>query len=357
MSLVVAIAALALVEGLCRLALGPDPMTSQSAIFAIDDEVGFRIAPNLNFDGFTTTSLGTRGAEPDFSKKERILVLGDSITIGADVRDEETFCHLLEKRLGAGAQVINAGCAGYCCIEEFSALRRLVPQVRPTRVLIIYYTGNDVGDAGRIERPYLVLAGRLVARTKYEETPPSMRMLNNLAAAFWSFGIPRAARRLKGAEPALVVNEKQGNFGMDNLEVKQLIELDNYELATAEGRNKVAIGWRRTSEVFKEIRDYCNEQKLPLTVAIMPLATVFDPGLRSRLSLLWKVPGRSIDAERPSRKVDELLRRLGIDTLDLTPAFRESPHQSKLHLPLDLHLSPLGHALVADVLARRVEVK
>jgi lysophospholipase L1-like esterase len=355
MSIVAAAALLAVTEGVCRLALGPEPMTSQSAIFELDDAAGFRVAGGLRLGGFSTTRLGTRGPEPDFTIRERILVLGDSMTIAVAIPEGRTFCDLLQQKLGADSQVYNAGCPGYGPAEELSALRRLAPATRPTRVLTAFFCGNDFMEAGRNGKAYYVLGGRLATVPKYDEAGRFGRWIMNLKARLWSLGIARAARRIGGTEYLDDPNRPEGGFfGMDNQAVKVLIDLEQYEQAGERGQRDVADGWARMPGYYSAMRDECTKIGASFTAIVLPLDTAFDPGLRMRLAKRWGVAPRAIDAERPSRKIVSLLKSLGIDTLDLTPEFRDSPEKEKLHLPGDLHLSEAGHALAAEGIHRHL---
>ena len=339
----------------CRLALGPEPFSDKSPIYAADEKVGFKVAPNLRFEGFTTNSLGTRGAEPDPAAAERILVLGDSMALGAEVRDGETLCALLEGALGPTCQVFDSGCPGYGPREELAALERLAPALRPTRVVVCFFAGNDFLDAGQDGPTYRVVAGRLVSEKKYQETGAVTRAFKNALASAWSLGLVRAVRRIsEKPQPSAAEHHDIGPSGMDSGQIRSILELDDYTQAFSRGEPLIAKGWQRMPEHFTKIREECARIGAKLTVALLPLPIAFDPGLRERLAKRWKVGPRSIDAERPQRKMLELLRSLGIDALDLAPPLKDDGGGGKLHLPGDLHYSTAGHRAVAGALARHL---
>jgi GDSL-like lipase/acylhydrolase family protein len=353
--LAIAASMVAIAEVACRIALGPEPFGDQSPIYASDPGCGFKVAANLRFDGFTTNRLGTRGAEPDAEARERILVLGDSMTLGAEVRDGETFCALLEEKLGKGCRVYNAGCPGYGPAEELAALRRLAPELRPTRVVVAFFDGNDFLDAGREDAFYRVIAGRLVTAKKYESTGAFQRLFDDALASTWSWGLVRAVRRLSSQhQENQPTHLDAGPVGMDAPQIRALTTLEDYSTAAAIGAPLVADGWRRLPELFRQIRDECASQGARLMVVNFPLPLVFDQGLRERIAGRWKIPVARIDAARPSRKVGIVLADLGIEAMDLGPYLRRDPAGAKLHLPSDLHYSPEGHRAVADALAQRL---
>jgi lysophospholipase L1-like esterase len=78
-------------------------------------------------------SLGLRGPEveiPKPARSRRVVCLGDSITFGYGVGDEDTYPHLLGRALaGGGIDVVNAGVTGYTSGQVLKLARRLLPRV------------------------------------------------------------------------------------------------------------------------------------------------------------------------------------------------------------------------------------
>jgi hypothetical protein len=97
-------------------------------------------------------SLGLRGPElaakaPD---EGRILFLGDSLTYGQGVADDETVAAALERELAARAphrrwSVVNAGCRAYGTSSEVGLLAELGARIQPDVVLLGWYW-NDVSE-------------------------------------------------------------------------------------------------------------------------------------------------------------------------------------------------------------------
>jgi lysophospholipase L1-like esterase len=89
-------------------------------------------------------NLGLRGRDIDLADhRRRILTLGDSLTFGSGVRDDETFSAVLERELGPEqVQVMNAGVPGYGLFQEAALLRRLGPLLRPEVVIVTIPTGD-----------------------------------------------------------------------------------------------------------------------------------------------------------------------------------------------------------------------
>lgn len=129
-------------------------------------EKGVRLFPNTNAEIINHTlsrqdvrirvnSYGLRGA-PLADKQSgefRILNLGDSITLGDYVNEEETIPYLLEDKLnrmnlavGKQASLLNAGLPGASTADEYQHYLELDSAVKPDLVLIAMYL-NDAQES------------------------------------------------------------------------------------------------------------------------------------------------------------------------------------------------------------------
>jgi hypothetical protein len=95
--------------------------------------------------------LGLRGSALPAAKGEelRVLALGDSLTYGQGVGDDETLPHYLERALVEGDRrrrswrVINGGLRGYATGQELALLRELGERIEPDAVVLFWYW-NDL---------------------------------------------------------------------------------------------------------------------------------------------------------------------------------------------------------------------
>lgn len=111
---------------------------------------------NKDYDNFKTNSAGFRDYE--FSEKkerniQRILIFGDSITVGTDSIEyqEDLFSKQLEnllakdKTLKYKYEVYNMGVDGYNTVQEAENLRVHVDKYKPD-IVIVTYCLNDIDD-------------------------------------------------------------------------------------------------------------------------------------------------------------------------------------------------------------------
>src|SRR5262245_54032602 len=127
-------------------------------LYQFDPEIGYVQLPNqkgwIDDALVTVNSLGCRGEEVRVPKPvdcRRILVMGDSVTLGLGVEDDQCYCVRLERSLqqrfpGRDVDVVNGAVSGYNTRREISLLARLAPRLEPSLVLIGFYM-NDVPDA------------------------------------------------------------------------------------------------------------------------------------------------------------------------------------------------------------------
>jgi hypothetical protein len=98
----------------------------------------------------------------DPAPRPRVLMLGDSITFGSGVRDEETFCALIAWRY----DVVNLGVEGYGTDQELLKLEREGLAYHPDVVVLNFTMANDIwnvrsriDDVTRLPKPYFTLEG------------------------------------------------------------------------------------------------------------------------------------------------------------------------------------------------------
>ena len=143
-------------ELLARLQYTPHKSSVQG-MYAYDTKKGFQLTANYRgtFEGkaFATNSFGYRNPEITVEKPlntKRILVLGDSISFGHGVEDDESYPRLLETALSTSlqetnVQVINTAAPMNFPLQEYYDLERSL-KLDPD-VIVLQLTLNDIIDA------------------------------------------------------------------------------------------------------------------------------------------------------------------------------------------------------------------
>jgi lysophospholipase L1-like esterase len=93
---------------------------------------------------YTTNSMGMRSREVD-SSINHILMVGDSVTFGLGVNNNETVSHYLEKEQSE-YQVLNLGVPGYGIGQYYLNLKRHIDKLNPKLIVLILYTTNDLDE-------------------------------------------------------------------------------------------------------------------------------------------------------------------------------------------------------------------
>lgn len=135
------------------LRLGPsgyeDAMREFSELAVVSDpRLGHRLRPNvdsqINGIRYRTSSLGTRGGEPE-EQLRTILVVGDSVTMGWGVAEEQTWPAQVRDGLGPDVEVINAAVVGWGLEQYEVRAEQLVAEIDPDVLIIGYYPNDPSG--------------------------------------------------------------------------------------------------------------------------------------------------------------------------------------------------------------------
>jgi lysophospholipase L1-like esterase len=265
----------------------------------------------------SVNSAGLRGAEVAAEKtRPRLLVLGDSITWGIELADDETIPVRLQARLaeaGHEVEVLNGGVSGYNTIQEARRLELLAPRLDPDHVVLLFCI-NDVDPLDGLPE-----------------------------------GIHRFARRDDAAEALQLVH---GARLQSRLQRKLMSRSHLYRLLhetlvqrpkpkTAGNRPDDDIVLDVVAAGLNRIAAVATKHGFEVTVVTVPVLKDLGPDY----------PHLRLHAD-----VLALARERGFDTLDLLPitieAVREEPRM--LSLPGDpLHPNAEGAALFAEAIAER----
>lgn len=321
----------------------------------------YRIEPNARFTyrGFlpgtfedfeNVVELNRLGFHDRFRPPERptpdtyrLMVLGDSYVAAFEVGIEETFHKRLERRLRArdplqrdGYQVLAFGRGNRAQEAQLEWLRRYGPEYRPDAVLLLFFCGNDI----------------------MENSPETFRAASDFVDLYLEKVVPRKVGLFKNL--MLVPGSRLNGFVAETLTdwyARNLHrfhdDLDAHDLQSTElGLYRTPLepewrrAWERTERLLDDIRQEADARDSRFAVASLagPQA-VGDVGLAT----LWRASGEGYDFERPLRWIDAWGSSRDVPVVQLGPALAEAG-RSEVFWRHDAHLTPTGHAVVADLL-------
>jgi len=262
----------------------------------------------------TVNSFGCRDREYQIPKPRgvvRIVGIGDSLTFGQGVEEEDTFLARLERDLtamGLRVEVINCGVFGYNVNEEARRFQEVAELLEPDIVLI----GYELGDP--LPNPPL----KKEAASATEES--------------------RAARSL-AQRHALIDLVKESRV-LSFLAYRYSFLLKKFSFSTWD--SLYADGsplWKNLADRYTAMAATARARKIDVAVAIVPQLSNLDEGY----------PFKSIHD-----RVAAMCRTQGMRVVDLLPAFLGQDGPRLWVHPRDRHPNAEGHRIIANALLEPV---
>jgi hypothetical protein len=313
-----------LLEGTLRLAGWPtsrvrtfgkllnfDPESWNGAVGVFQPGAQSRILwpPDLAYD-VRINALGLRGEEIERTPpagRVRILALGDSMTFGYYLEEDETWPAQLQAWLrsrGFDVEVVNAGSGGWTIGSQAIFFEERGRQLEPQQV-VVGFSSNDLTD---LERGSFVFSGQ-------QDSVGSLR--GPVGRAIYESALYELALRFR-------VWWKHFRETRAGTHGHPLVSFD----PTPE--RKPAL-WAQYGEWLDRLHTEAQESGAALTMLYIPDA----------YKLAHDLPA---DDERRLR---ELCEERGIGFVSPLPDYEGRPGTELFHLPLDPHIAPEGAALVA----------
>jgi len=262
---------------------------------ADNPKVGHYHEPNANAylmgTSFKTNSHGWRDQDYDYERNDayRIVVLGDSLTVGWGVEQDESFEHLLEERFNETlpVEMINTGHGNYNTEQQTNLYIDKGQKYSPDKVVLFYFI-ND-------------------AEVTPKQSTYQWLAYSRAVTFFWS--------RMRG----LFTRVDEGQT------------FEGFYTALYDDEQP---GWVASKEAFVQLRDLLDEQGVEFQVVMIPE--------------LHNVQEYPFDVVYD--KVYNFLDDNGIDVLDLRADFSTyTDDPVTLWVALDdAHPSVLAHQMIAD---------
>jgi hypothetical protein len=304
-------------------------------------------------------SLGLRDHRTAYDKPpdtRRILMLGDSFALAAEVEQRDTMAEILDAGLrerfpDSNVEVINAGVFAWGTTQQLLYLEQEGHRFQPDVILLLFCVGNDVqnnyygleaGDDGLAvaDRPFFAMeGGEAVLHPRVappREASALVRALRGCCRAYnvletgvidrYTYILPRLQRNSLAA------------FQSRDRGLYQIEPSDTWRAA-----------WRTTELILKRLRDRAVEVGAPLVVVMAPASAQVDRAGWMKFVAEDGRRARQLDIAAPNRRLRDILGRLGIPHLDLLPAFQRewTGDRRQFYFEYDSHWNEAGNRLAA----------
>lgn len=296
--------------------------------------------------------VGLRGAETTVEKPagtRRILMLGDSFTMGKGVQEGETFSVLVESALrpalaacgGGSLEVLNGGVDSYAPILSYLQLKRDLAPFAPDLVVLNFDNSDLIQEAAYRQQAQRDDRGEIVAVPQVWRQSYYERLLS------WT------SRRLFLTRALMVYVERA--IGRRELTVRRVVNEAGREhfAHTLEGDVDRTTQWNDVFDSVARIKALTDSIGSQFLLSTYPWAhQVGEVG--------W-VPGRYTymeKGERTSDATEKTIRArtaaLGIDLFEALPVFKAYAGTEKLYFDYDPHWTAAGQRLLAEGLERHI---
>lgn len=250
---------------------------------------------------YRLNTFGIRGGDIPFPKPPngfRVVCLGDSITFGEGVKEEDTYPVQLQRLLAGSmsdkqVEVINQGVQGYGTKEEVEAYFMVGRAYRPDVVLVGFYL-NDATDFGETIRQNDA-KNRELALT----------------------GLAKVSKVFEILERRRIAQERQ----------------DEFFASTRKSFDSPL--WQECKDQFLRLKRDTLDWKARMVVVVFPV--------------LWQLDAYPL--EDIHTKLATEFKRLGLESLDLLDAFRGKDAESLWVHPTDQHPNEIAHTIAAEKIA------
>lgn len=318
------------------------------------------LIPNItnsidHFFDYNTTirsnNIGCRGEdviESQENDKIRILMLGDSFTMGRGVNDNETFSYVLEQKLNSQAgdkfEVINCGVQSYTPLLEYLQLKQNYDFIKPDIVILNFDMGDllqeytyrkvaEFDDSGEI----LAVSGFKQAQTRKE--PAIFRK-----TIMWVY-----KNMLFGAnllEQIYKMSLRSKTISFENVvtrsSTKSLIHtLKDYD----DEQYEEILGY--VEESMLKLKDFCLEKGCEYIITIYPRGHQVsdEEWIPGRYSF---IPKSAEISDRTVFDLQEFADKNNILFINTFPDFRSYSGDKRLFYDHDAHWTNKGHEVMAD---------
>lgn len=274
----------------------------------------------------TTNSQGFRGTKEYSVEKPsgvyRVIVLGDSVTLGHGVEDDQTYAAVLERELSKTrpTEVINMGVSGFGTAEELIQLQHIGLAYQPNLIVLGYFPNDPHNNV--VSKLYAVQDGKLIRNN--ETFVPAIFIRDRL------YAIPGYSYLCQHSHLVNFVRNRFSAFFADQLaQQNRLNEKTTSTLSTQESQ--------LTSMLLDEFISEAATRHLSMVILNIPLISDGE--------IVTNLPA------------DPLERNESVFVINVARDIYGSEPLQLLSYEKDSHPKPFAHALIGEKLAEFVRLQ
>lgn len=328
-----------------------------------DPEIGYLLRPHLRVTitdresrvthELRANSLGFRGSEwvvPKPQGVKRVAVLGDSYVEARAFELERVFCGRLQRLLNESSstdrwEVMNLGVPGHNTSSELAVYQKFVQSLDPDIVILCVTLSNDLGENLRELSDCFCVYQEFDEEGRATVIPPQ-RKTDRDVKSHSQFYVWQKAKMQTAIDRFRNTNALSGVI--DPLANTRKKKLDEARCITKVPLDEpYARAWTVTRKLLEIFRNQVEEQGSRFYVVSIPNAWQVHENLFDMMRNEEPDP-EAFDIDQPIDQLANITDRLGIDLLELTPAFRDELAEFKRTAPGEsgedlLFLNGVGH--------------
>ena len=325
----------------------------------------FETVIRTNRDGFRGNDHGAKRAST-----VRILVLGDSFTLGAEVDEGETYLSVLESLLNDRAdtvhyEAINLGVRAYGTHQEILTLLQKGLNYEPDVEVLQFYTGNDLYENPPRMIPYEIVDGFIVplanpatsrsrAHRDGARVQTSSKQTNGLPARFdaWLGEHSELYVVCRGRYRGLIERWQAFRAQSDGDKPKQTPLMKWMKFATqacsVSETADMRYRWAVVDNLLRNLSELSALHGFRVFLMDVPLGERLDPDVFEA----WGLDPSLFDPLKPERRLRAMAERYGFTLVPLYTVFSTTARTQtdRLYYPEDGHWTRSGHRLAAQIL-------
>ncbi|GEM_PF-2982289 len=283
--------------------------------------VEFRHSWVFNSQGFRDEDFGLKLDR----RKENLILLGDSFTVGLGVEPKESFASLLSEKIKQDYEVFNLGKCAIGSYKEYLILKEYIDVIRPKAVFLVFFW-NDLQDNFSQETDEALQGLRV---TESHRQRPFFAFLNPVK--------PFLIKSLLFHYVSLNYRVLLAKAGFSKLDLG--LELDLFEKDSASPA--VKISWDNTERYLLDMRELCWSRSVDFYVLYLPKREQlyrWDNVMR-----FYQVDVSRYDRFLANHRLKDFCESRQIKFIDVTDELDRSDGKGSFYYKFDSHLTAKGH--------------